>query len=439
MSAQAIDSKAYFVARLKALGLDDLTQDFERLGWTSMGSFAFSANYVPGRADEGPFIDEVVRPLFQEDNPPRKAMVRRLFFEAYSLSAADMNRKALQPDDDDKPKKMPLAERAERFKHLEEKLVGLSLRGPLEPSNTMVDKFAAMEDTGAISYLKWEEYTTREKELEGKKKEELFKEDAEGRLQRTFREKEYPIQVGDELAMKYALQRRGLAMNMAKLINFQVHDTLVNFYLEELARVALPGYEKVSMEQIRRADKEIFLRMADKTRSGLSNFGDPLRQVLPLDQVLPAVMVEPRIVALLFPLPSTSGRQNQQSGNKRKADEVERLRNEVKKLKAKGDHKGGGFGSNRGGQAGNNEGASQSSRGKGGGGKQRSAKVKGPRMPMELVGMASEVGGKRLCYAYNLKGGCIVRGVDGCAKGAHICAFPGCGGDHSLQDCSKKH
>ena len=54
-------------------------------------------------------------------------------------------------------------------------------------------------------------------------------------------------------------------------------------------------------------------------------------------------------------------------------------------------------------------------------------------MPRELIGMAQKGRGKSLCYDYNMKKRCPVKG-DRCTLGEHWCAFPGCGDRHSLQD-----
>jgi hypothetical protein len=157
----ALDSQAFFTARLLSLGLDHVSNGFSTLGWTTMAKFGFGANYVPGRADETPFINDIIVPLFGNANAPEKPIVRRLFFEAYTMAAADIQRRTSRPDEEDKPKRIPIAERAERFSKLERELAGLKLSGELEPSNLLVDKFVEMEDSGELRYVRWEECTKR--------------------------------------------------------------------------------------------------------------------------------------------------------------------------------------------------------------------------------------------------------------------------------------
>eukprot|EP00973_Karenia_brevis_P007064 958021-Karenia_brevis.AAC.1 len=94
-----------------------------------MGTFAFSANYVPGGADEKPFIDEVVTPILGEETHPLKAALRRLFFDAYAMVAADAQRRASGLEDESKPKKLPGAERQARLEEVRSKLSGLNIVG----------------------------------------------------------------------------------------------------------------------------------------------------------------------------------------------------------------------------------------------------------------------------------------------------------------------
>ena len=146
-----------------------------------------------------------------------------------------------------------------------------------------------MEDCGEIRYIKWEECTKRLQELNGVKKDEMWKEDGEGRLKRVFTPGEDKADLKDHLMLRYALQRRGVALEIARLMSFKVHEKLINFFFEELARDALPGYSQVTLEQVRRADKEVFMRLAEKTRGGIvQEAGDDLQ----LDRFLHNIIQE---------------------------------------------------------------------------------------------------------------------------------------------------
>ena len=223
----SLDSKAFFESRVRSLGLGDILEEFVKLGWSTLSQFAFAANHAPGRADETAFVNDVIIPLLGNEKDPRKAIVRRLFFESYSLMAADMARRAERPGDEARPVKLPLVKRHERLVQLEAELVGLNLRGVLEPSNLLVDRFTEMVDTGEVKYVKWEEYQKKSAELSGFKKDDHWKEDSDGRLRKVQADSEEQIDIRDLLLLKQALQRRGVAMNLARLTSFRKHESIV--------------------------------------------------------------------------------------------------------------------------------------------------------------------------------------------------------------------
>ena len=66
---------------------------------------------TPSQADDTAFINDVVVPVLGRDDHPKKAILRRVYYEAYTLAAADMKRK-VERTEDDAPRKLPAAERA---------------------------------------------------------------------------------------------------------------------------------------------------------------------------------------------------------------------------------------------------------------------------------------------------------------------------------------
>ena len=152
---------------------------------------------------------------------------------------------------------------------------------------------------------------------------------------------------------------------------------------------------------------------------------------LPLDAVLLSVLDETRIATLLMPLPNFARQRVAKPGgeaNKRQQQTIENLHAEVKRLKVgkwgerfdkpgKGERKGG------------SKGGSKSTKG---------LKKERRNVPKELIGMSSVADGKPVCYDYNMKHGCSTTGESRCDEGEHRCAYPGCQGEHSLTQCSKK-
>ena len=61
------------------------------------------------------YTKEIVAPLLKDEADPKKAILRRLFFECYTLMAADMSRRAEKPNEEQRPVKLPLVEREKRL------------------------------------------------------------------------------------------------------------------------------------------------------------------------------------------------------------------------------------------------------------------------------------------------------------------------------------
>ena len=402
----SLDSKAVFAKRLAQVGLGNHLQDFVNLGCATLGTFAFACGQNAGQLDETSFINDVVVPIFGDPAHPAKAALRRLHFEAYVVLAEEMKRRASRAEDDEKPRKLPAPERQERLELIKQNLNGLVIEGELEPSNALIDKLAAMQEEGTLRYLRWDELGRRDLEVRGEKAETVWKPNSSGALiERTIKH-DVPADVSTDLKLKIALQRRGVAMEVARLCTFKVHDQWVSYLMTEYMREPLDGFQRVSLSQVRLADAELFAKLAEWTRAGLevTPEGD-----LPLDPLIPVLMHDPRIMMMM--MQTRSG-----VGQKRPFERAEPQR----------------------------QARSQKSNGAKGGGKDKpGAKRKQQRtkarLPAELIGQEDKLvtthKGRNICYAFNLNG-CNRKVTNGgCDRGVHVCMRKGCGGDHSQKSC----
>jgi len=260
-----IDSRAVFSKRLQDLSLGDLSAAFEAYGWVTFGSFAFAT--TPGASDavltEGVLkkltVDEALWPS-----------IRRLHFEAYTITMGDLKGRANQTESESVSRTMPPPEKADRFGALKKAYPSIVFDEMMEPSDSLVDKFHTMQDKGVLKYLPWNEYGRRDMELEGVQQDICFKPDKNGHLKAAMEPAAAPdADIGSVYKLEKAFYRRGAAMHMATLMTFSVHEELMKYYLREHGRDPLPGYAPISLEQIQRTDREIFRRMAEETRSGL--------------------------------------------------------------------------------------------------------------------------------------------------------------------------
>ena len=108
------------------------------------------------------------------------------------------------------------------------------------------------------------------------------------------------IDVGTELRLMYALQRRGLAMDLVGLISWDTHTDWSNKLFRALMADTVPNFNPITIDQLLRADQEMFLLLA-------AEYTGPLKapsadQDPPLDQEVRRLMNDPRVNVHLTPI-----------------------------------------------------------------------------------------------------------------------------------------
>jgi hypothetical protein len=112
-----VDSAAVFRSRCKQLQIPDaVVLAMEAKGWSTIGLFAYSTSYVPGAPDDSAFKKDVLEAVLGQASAPGAAAIRRLFYEAFSMAAAEVRAKSERSDEG--PKKIPVPERNARFQRL---------------------------------------------------------------------------------------------------------------------------------------------------------------------------------------------------------------------------------------------------------------------------------------------------------------------------------
>ena len=420
----SVDSRACFEERVNELELGAHLARLFELGWTTHGRFAFSSDYVPGSGDSTQFNLDVVIPVLGRDDHPDKALLRRLFFDSYTLSVNELRRR-LERSSDLAPLPVPDVEREKRRQRVQDRLRGLRLEGELEPSHKLQDLAFAWQDRNRVQPIAWEQCTKRESEAVGQTVLRQWKADSSGIVRETETTDSGTADLRSDLLLTLALRRRGVALEMANVMSYDTHELLVDLLMREYLRVPLSGYGKLTYEQLSRADSEFWRQMGLATRiCGVRMNADGKR---PLDEAAPTVLNSYDFRVMLVPLqtPRAATSSNQADGNAASKRKVEQQAAEIRRLKAKLEAPGPTFkgkGSGSGGQ-----------KGKASGGKGKHASRH--RLPLGLIGKSGTTAtGEPLCYSYNLPQGCSGAPAGSrCPKGWHKCAEPGCNADHGLQ------
>eukprot|EP00435_Cladocopium_sp_Y103_P029318 s1136_g7.t1 len=342
-----IDSGAQFESQLKDAGLPvTFIDSLKRHGVKTLGQLAFAVGQ-PGQPIQDASVEQLVQnalgrpPTLQET-----ACVKRAAFEAQTYLTATL-RQAVDRSEDALPQKIPVAERQTRMEALKTGLTGLSVTGEHEPAHCLLDR--------------------------------------------------------SEIKVHYAMIRRGLTFQFAKLMSYAQHCEWETFLFEALHREPPPGYSRPSLAQMLQCDKAAFTRLAS-TMSSIRQRDDG---TYPLGVALLELRGDPMIALHLAP--TAKPVQAAASGSSPWRSQPYA--------------------------------SSSPSKGKGGSGKGK-GKTKSPPVPQELRGKWHKTSsGDPICFGYNCKSGCSEKHVkpgQRCSKGYHVCAEPRCGADHSLQQHGSK-
>ena len=394
--ATMVDSTALFRSRCHATGLTEaaITALTDK-GWGIFGTFAFCASNAPATVTDTVFAEKVVQPILGDRDHLDAPKLRRLHFEAYTTVSAELKRR-VESSEQDAPRKLPPQEISERLEALQKKVIPLKLENAVEPSHSLINHVAQFVEEGRLKYLEWSRCTTRNQEVNNLKEDQflkVWKPDANGVIKAVDKSSDVRAAISTDLEVHNALRRRGVAYDVAQAMSFEKHEELINLFFNEMQREPLEGFQRVTLEQVAAADREVHVRLAEKTRSGLVR---DAAGNLPLDKPLDEVLQSSEVRWLLMPKPKrTPARVAEPPRKTLDADTKPAPKGQPKK--------------NPQGKSGNNQGPRKLR--------------KGP-MPAALRGgVPANSDGKPICFGYNL-GTCKSDGD--CSKGLHICCHPKC-------------
>ena len=174
--ATGLDSSAYFAERLTKVGLSpELQEALASAGYQTFGSLAFAVSSTPGSVSD----EAVVRWVRGLSDPLPSdhhiSVIRRLLFEAQSMSIAELRDRVNSVPGEAPTKKLPTVERAERLKALRRRLPGLILTPETIPANRLVDNYVDQPESGVLSYVKADACISRAQEMDSTKREPSLK------------------------------------------------------------------------------------------------------------------------------------------------------------------------------------------------------------------------------------------------------------------------
>ena len=422
-----VDSKAAFAGRVEPLGLKDILPAFVDNSVETYAELAFLTSYAPGTDDEV-FQKDVVQPILG-------ASATR-----YALASADVAHR-LDGSTSQEPRPLPAEERSSRLELLATKLPGVMIEGQLEPSHRCLNLAHEMWDVNTVKYLDLSSCTTRQAELRGSKTVKSLQPDERGFLKEHAETVIEPARLSDFLTFRQALTRRGLALEVADLLPFAIHELWANMLVGRLQEDVPAGFSRVTMDQAIKADRALWDKLSSTCRAGVRRGSDGK---LPLEKVFTTTMVDPMVQLTFAPVfRSATGQLGGQptgtgssgSGSRPRgvdADtsvtrELKKLRRELNETRAECKRLRS--------FSGNREKSRSPVRARGKPAAKRGAGSFRPGVPKELQTKVTRTeSGEPLCFGYNIDGCDKAAPGARCPKGWHICAEPKCGGVHSLRE-----
>lgn len=146
---------------------------FRTQGLTNLSAVAFAIGTPQSPPSEDAF-KEFATGVNGGTEPSTRflAFMRRLHFEACTTVMSELKARTTA-DTIGEAKKLPVVEKAARHREQEQRLVGLRLKGELQPSYALVDLVANMKETDSVVWIAPSKCSKRDSEIQNTMKENL--------------------------------------------------------------------------------------------------------------------------------------------------------------------------------------------------------------------------------------------------------------------------
>lgn len=272
----AVDSKAAFQDRARALEVDDPSISLlEASGIVSYATYAYCCTFQPGQSDDTPLTTFLTTALGGAPDPGLAAKLRRLFFEAHALSLEDLKAR-VDRSETSEARVLPLSEKMERIRLQQGRLSGLSFTPQTEPSHSLIDRVCQQLDDNCVTYVELSKCTSRHDETLNTKVDNSLSLDSSGSLRMTKKPKLEDVNITGEHRLRLAFLRRSLAYDLSGIGTFSVLDIWTQKLFEKMNDPPLSGYRTISVEQVLNADRALWVKVSNDTRSKLhTRAGEP--------------------------------------------------------------------------------------------------------------------------------------------------------------------
>ena len=388
-----VDSAAAFEQRLNEVIQDAVARTAILAGGIrSFSTLAFSSG-----TPQSPPSDEAFRTFADGVLPAGYNMAtysafRRLHFEAATLVVAQLKQK-VTGDGDEGKQKLPIVEKQARLADQKRRLTGLDIEGELQPSYALIDAVNNMIETSSVLWIAPSKSTSRNQEIQhGSKNLPSVVQLEQHTLKLASQDSSFEADCSSTIQLQWCLQRRALALDQVRLSSWDCQNKWINQLLTTLNTPPPPGHSRLSLEQLVKADKQLWTELAkcfEGAFVGAVGGAEP-----PFDAHILRLRNDPRITMFLLPLPILAKDTKTSASNASGGATPQRPAPKGQPKK-----------------------------------KYKPTKKAERSKPDALANMETMTkDGQNICWSFNLESGCQAALVSGakpsrCAKGLHVCAF----------------
>ena len=260
-----VDSEAAFQKRCDEL-MDGLHDLFTHLQITTFSSLAFSVGTPQqpvAEHDMQRFSDRVVQ---GPASIAEVSVIKRIHFEAQTLLMADIRKQATVGDTSEPSKSLPFGEKRIRLETQQTRITDLSHVHEPRASHALIDLCFHIVESGALLYVAPSRCSSRDAEIqsEAKTKQKQLLTLEQGSLKSVTADSLPALDVGTDMKLMCALQRRGLAFDLVGLMSWDAHAEWTNKLFRALMADTPSNFQPLGLQQIIKADQEMFLLLASE-------------------------------------------------------------------------------------------------------------------------------------------------------------------------------
>ena len=148
-----MDSTAAFKDRMTTIGLAaDVLQQLTDKGWNTFGKLAFAISTSPEQLTDDLVNTWLTATFATRPETFQVGVLRRALYESHAMALVEMQKRLEAPSDISQlaVRKLPAAEREDRQRAQETKLVGVIFTPETRPSHWLVDTFVEMLEQNTL-------------------------------------------------------------------------------------------------------------------------------------------------------------------------------------------------------------------------------------------------------------------------------------------------